>query len=79
MSDNDTSRMSDVLSICKSLCRRLDFANAFLSFVHEFMWRASEAMELPDEMLHLIHLLYKEFYTEILCKGQTFGVTNVVQ
>lgn len=51
----------------------LDFANAFPSLDHGFMWAVLEAMGLPDEMLQVIKLLYHELYAEILYKGQVVG------
>lgn len=51
----------------------LDFANAFPSLDHNFMWRVFETMGLPIEMLRVIKLLYDELFTEILYKGQIVG------
>lgn len=48
----------------------LDFANAFPSLDHGFMWRVLEEMNLPSKLIRVVRLLYHRLETHILYKGR---------
>lgn len=51
----------------------LDFANAFPSLDHTFMWRVREAMALPEPLVLAIQWLFKDLFMEVLYKGHVVG------
>lgn len=48
----------------------LDFANAFLSLAHDFMWRVLEGLHINPKVIRLVRLLYRQLVTNILYKGR---------
>lgn len=37
------------------------------------MWRVLEEMQVPEELIQVVRMLYKDLVTHILCKGRVVG------